>query len=82
MFVVVTHHEPVHAFEPETECLRNDPRDPNRGPMALPVRVRELRGVVGDHHQRKTQVLLFLCLLLLHLISLVIFRLILLHRLV
>ena len=80
--VVVAHHEPAHAFEPEMECLWHDPRDPNRGPVALPIRVRELRGVAGDHHRRKTQILLFLCLLLLHLISLVIFRLILLHRLV
>ena len=43
MFVVVAHHEPVHAFEPETECLRHDPQDPNHGPMALSVHVRELQ---------------------------------------
>ena len=82
MFVVVTHHEPMHAFKPKMKCLRHDSWDLNHEPMALPIRVRELWGVAGDRHWRKTQILLFLCLLLLHLISPVIFRLILLDRLV
>ena len=72
----------MNQCTPSSACLRHDLRDPNCGPMALPVRVRELQGVTGDHHRRKTQILLFLCLLLLHLISLVIFHLILLHHLV
>lgn len=51
--VVVAHHEPPHVLQPQPQRLRHDPRDPDRRPVPLPVRVPEPGGVAGDSHRRE-----------------------------